>query len=255
MTKNIVLAGGPDDGRVIAVANDATTYTVVKPLKTDGFKILLTSTQQGIYQQTGEFSGMNEVFTWQGWKWKSMTVNELRVGNYILFKQNSEGKGKIGQMKRGDFGVFNDEEYHPIALTPEWMQQYHKKVEDGSSQFKEWAASTLNIDIDDQLKYDQGTSKADIAKLVLSAVANQIPFILHNGPNRFCVIIPKLQIIAIYGHYNQAEILTDKQFQNRIKMLYVIYPQFDYASLKLVQSALELAITNFKSDPPNQITG
>lgn len=68
MTKNIVLAGGPEDGRVIAIANDATTYTVVKPLKTNGFRILLTSTQQGEYQQTGEYSGMNEIFDWKGWK-------------------------------------------------------------------------------------------------------------------------------------------------------------------------------------------
>jgi hypothetical protein len=68
MTKNIVLAGGPADGRIIAVAKDAKTYTVVKPLKTDGFKILLTSTQQGEYQQTGEYSGMNEIFAWKGWK-------------------------------------------------------------------------------------------------------------------------------------------------------------------------------------------
>lgn len=68
MTKNIVLAGGPEDGRVVAVANDAISYTVVKPLKTNGFKIFLTTDQQGIYQQTGEFSGMDEIFTWQGWK-------------------------------------------------------------------------------------------------------------------------------------------------------------------------------------------
>lgn len=68
MTKNIVLAGGPEDGRVIAVANDATNYIVIKPLKTNGFKIMLTSTQQGEYQQTGEYSGMNEIFVWKGWK-------------------------------------------------------------------------------------------------------------------------------------------------------------------------------------------
>lgn len=68
MQKNIVLVGGPEDGRVIAVANDATTYTVVKPLKTDGFKILLTSARQGQYQQTGEYSGMHEIFAWKGWK-------------------------------------------------------------------------------------------------------------------------------------------------------------------------------------------
>ncbi len=138
---------------------------------------------------------------------------------------------------------------------PEWMQQYHKKVDGGSDQFKQWAASALLIDIDDQLKYDQGTGKADVAGQVLNAVANKNPFILHNGPQRFCVIIPNLQVIAIYGHYNQTEILDDKQFQNRVKMLYVIYPQFEYASLKLVQSALELAISNFKDSPPNQITG
>ena len=68
MTKQIVLAGGPDDGRVITIPKEATNYTMVKPLKTNGFKIMLTSTQQGVYQQTGEFSGMDEIFTWQGWK-------------------------------------------------------------------------------------------------------------------------------------------------------------------------------------------
>lgn len=68
MTKNIVLAGGPEDGRVTAVANDAINYIVVKPLKTNGFKIMLTSTQRGEYQQTGEYSGMNEIFVWKGWK-------------------------------------------------------------------------------------------------------------------------------------------------------------------------------------------
>lgn len=143
----------------------------------------------------------------------------------------------------------------PYDQRPEWMQQYHKEVEGGADRFKEWAANNLNIDIDDQLKYDQGTGKAGIAEQVLQAVHNQIPFILHNGPKLFCVIIPKLQIIAIYGHYNQTEHLNDKQFQNRVKMLYVIYPQFEYASLKLVKSALELATTNWKDDPPKQVTG
>lgn len=68
MTKNIVLAGGPEDGRVITVAKDQKTYIVVKPLKTNGFQIFLTAQQQGVYQQTGEYTGMNEIFTWQGWK-------------------------------------------------------------------------------------------------------------------------------------------------------------------------------------------
>lgn len=144
----------------------------------------------------------------------------------------------------------------PYDPRPEWMQQYHALVETGTFQFKDWATQNLNIDIDDQLTYDQGTGKAGIAGQVLEAVANQTPFILHNGPKRFCVIIPKLQIIAIYAHTgNTTEILDQKQFQNRVKMLYVIYPQFAYASLRLVQSALELAITNWKDNPRNQITG
>lgn len=131
----------------------------------------------------------------------------------------------------------------PYDPRPEWMVEYHKKVEGGASQFK----ASLNIDIDDQLQYDRGTGKADVAGQVLHAVANQIPFILHNGPQRFCVIIPKPQIIATYTRNgNTTEILGNKQFQNRVKMLYVIYPQFDYASLKLVKFALELAITNWK---------
>lgn len=52
-----------------------------------------------------------------------MKVNDLRVGNYILFKEFGEGDGEIGSMKRGDFGRFNNEEYHPIALTPEWLKR------------------------------------------------------------------------------------------------------------------------------------
>lgn len=68
MTKTIVLVGGPEDGRTAKVDATAKTYTVVQPLKTNGFQIMLTSTQQGTYQQTGEYSGMNEIFTWKGWK-------------------------------------------------------------------------------------------------------------------------------------------------------------------------------------------
>lgn len=144
----------------------------------------------------------------------------------------------------------------PYDPRPEWMVEYHKTVEGGSSQFKDWARQSLNIDIDDQLQYDQGTGKAGIASQVLEAVEKQIPFILHNGPKRFCVIIPKLQIIATYTpNGNTTEILDIKQFQNRVKMLYVIYPQFAYASLKLVKSALELAITNWKDNPPNLLSG
>ena len=53
-------------------------------------------------------------------------ANELRIGNYILFKQFGKGKGKIGQMKPGDFGRVGcddpeESEYHPISLTPEWL--------------------------------------------------------------------------------------------------------------------------------------
>jgi hypothetical protein len=135
----------------------------------------------------------------------------------------------------------------PYDPRPEWMQKYHKQVDSGADQFKEWAHQNLNIDIDDQLKYDQGTGKADVASLVLNAIVQQIPFILHNGPQRFCVIIPKVQIIATYTRNgNTTEILDTKQFQNRVKMLYVIYPQFSPATLKLVRSALELAIGQWK---------
>jgi hypothetical protein len=68
MTKNIILVGGPADGRLVAVPHDQKSYTIVQPIKTDGLKILLTSTQQGEYQQTGEYSGAMEIFTWKGWK-------------------------------------------------------------------------------------------------------------------------------------------------------------------------------------------
>jgi hypothetical protein len=144
----------------------------------------------------------------------------------------------------------------PYDPRPEWMQLYHKQVDSGADQFKDWAHQNLNIDIDDQLKYDQGTDKADVASFVLNAINKQIPFILHNGPQRFCVIIPKIQIIATYTRNgNTTEILDTKQFQNRVKMLYVIYPQFAPATLKLVRSALELAIEQWKDSPPKRITG
>lgn len=141
----------------------------------------------------------------------------------------------------------------PYDPRPEWMQQYHKETTGGVDRFKEWARQNINIDIDDQLQYDQGTAKADMASQVLQAITMQMPFILHNGPKRFCVIIPKLQIIAIYAWAgNTTEILDAKQFQNRVKMLYVIYPQFSPASLKLIQSALELAIQQWE-DPAKKM--
>lgn len=68
MQKNIILVGGPEDGRQLSVPNDQKTYTIFQLIKPEGFKILLTSTQQGEYQQTGEYSGMNEIFVWKGWK-------------------------------------------------------------------------------------------------------------------------------------------------------------------------------------------
>jgi hypothetical protein len=63
-------------------------------------------------------------------------ANELRIGNFILFKQFGQGKGKIGQMKPGDFGRVagddpEDSEYHPIPLTPEWLERCGFEKEDG----------------------------------------------------------------------------------------------------------------------------
>jgi hypothetical protein len=68
MSKSIILVGGPDDGRQLTVPSDQKAYTIVNPIKTNGFSILLTSTQQGEYQQTGEYSGLMEIFAWKGWK-------------------------------------------------------------------------------------------------------------------------------------------------------------------------------------------
>jgi hypothetical protein len=143
----------------------------------------------------------------------------------------------------------------PYDPRPEWMQQYHKEIK-GADQFKQWARTNLNIDIEDQLQYDQGTGKVDVAGMVLNAITLQIPFILHNGPKRFCVIIPKVQVIATYTiNGNTTEVLDQKQFQNRVKMLYVIYPQFAHASINLLKSALELAIEQHKDSPPKLTTG
>jgi hypothetical protein len=135
----------------------------------------------------------------------------------------------------------------PYDPRPEWMQKYHQVTTGGADEFKQWARGALNIDIDEQLEYDQGTGKADVANQVLQAITAQTPFMLHNGPKRFCVIIPKLQIIVIYAYIgNQVEYLNAHQFQNRVKMLYVIYPQFSYINKNLLTSALELAITQWK---------
>lgn len=143
----------------------------------------------------------------------------------------------------------------PYDPRPEWMQKYHKEIK-GADQFRDWARVNLNINIEDQLQYDQGTGKARVADMVLQAINLQIPFILHNGPQRFCVIIPKIQIIATYTiNGNSTEVLNEKQFQNRVKMLYVIYPQFAPASINLLKSALELAIEQHKDSPPKPITG
>lgn len=143
----------------------------------------------------------------------------------------------------------------PYDPRPEWMQKYHNEIK-GADHFKDWARANLNIDIEEQLQYDQGTGKADVADMVLQAISLQIPFILHNGPQRFCVIIPKLQVIAIYAYAgNTTEVLNEMQFQNRVKMLYVIYPQFAPASINLLKSALELTIEQHKDNPPKLLTG
>lgn len=142
----------------------------------------------------------------------------------------------------------------PYDPRPEWMQEYHKETAGGADRFREWARQNINIYIEDQLKYDQGTGKADMAGWLLNALTQQTPIVLHNGPKRFCVIIPKLLIIATYTiNGNTTEILDAKQFQNRVKMLYVIYPNFSPASLMLVKSALELAVKQWKDNPPNRI--
>jgi hypothetical protein len=148
------------------------------------------------------------------------------------------------------------DDLQPYDPRPEWMQQYHKEVQGGADRFKDWARQNINIDINDQLQYDQGTGKSDVAQQVLHCIGEQVPFILHNGPQRFCVIIPKLQIVVIYAYSgNVAEYLNAKQFQNRVKMLYVIYPQFSPLSSKLLKSALELAASQWKDSPPKQLPG
>lgn len=51
-------------------------------------------------------------------------ANELRIGNYILFKEYGKGEGIIGRIKPGDFGrvVGGSDEYHPISLTDDWFK-------------------------------------------------------------------------------------------------------------------------------------
>lgn len=75
-----------------------------------------------------------------------MMVNELMVGNYILFKLFGKGAGKIGAMKKGDFARFNNEEYHPIPLTPEWLERCGLKQKPPEpDDLPQWENLNMNI--------------------------------------------------------------------------------------------------------------
>jgi hypothetical protein len=99
-------------------------------------------------------------------------VNELRIDNYIFFKQFGKGKGKIGQIKPGDFGRVKcddpeDSEYHPIPLTPEWLERCGFKGvwlefnhgcqisahKDGTSIIGGWDSATSNQSVEVPCKY------------------------------------------------------------------------------------------------------
>lgn len=86
-------------------------------------------------------------------------ANELRIGNLIIFKQFGQGEGKIGEIKCGDFGRVkcddpDESEYHPIPLTPEWLERCgfvdHGPHDNGQHS---WHHSNLTVGFDGKCFY------------------------------------------------------------------------------------------------------
>lgn len=129
---------------------------------------------------------------------------------------------------------------------PDWMKEFHSSVKGGSDQFKKWAKESAEINIDKQLAYDEFTGDNKNAALIVEAITNNQPFMLYADHKRACVIIPKINsIITIFpGSNSQSEILTPRQFQNRVKMLYVTYPNFDYPPFGVLKSAFKMLLMN-----------
>jgi hypothetical protein len=70
MTKTIILAGGPDDGRTETIDCALTSFKVVHP-KPINLQQVVLNMRIGVYQQTGEYDWTREIFTWTGWQEES----------------------------------------------------------------------------------------------------------------------------------------------------------------------------------------
>lgn len=125
---------------------------------------------------------------------------------------------------------------------PQWMVDFHNETKGGSDRFRQWAKSNLNINIDRQLEQDAGNGDTDKARMVLEAIVRKKYFMLYQDAKRFCVVLPKINaIVTIFpGDQHTVEILRPVDFQNRVKMLYVIYPNFEYPSKKIIGAAMKL---------------
>jgi hypothetical protein len=123
---------------------------------------------------------------------------------------------------------------------PDWMREFHDSTRRQTDQFK----SSLTIDINKQLLYDSLVGEGQKAEKLIDAISQNTPFILYQDGQRFAVVIPKMKIITtFYPKDCTVEILDEKQFQNRVKMLYVAYPSFEYPTLKLLRDIITSVMT------------
>lgn len=139
---------------------------------------------------------------------------------------------------------------HKVAVNdprPQWMQDFHNETRGGSLRFKDWARQSLHIDINKQLRHDTISGKTSMAGKINEAISAGNPFMLYQDHTRSCIVFPKIRtIISIFpGQESSIEILDDRQFQNRVKMLYVIYPSFDYPDKVLVRAAMKMLFLTF----------
>lgn len=138
----------------------------------------------------------------------------------------------------------------PYDPRPEWMQEFHKETSKGSDTF----GKNVFIDIDKQLEYDKKHGRTNKAPQVLQAMEAGNPFMLYADGKRFCVIIPKLSAIVTYypGDIITIEMNPD-HFQNRLKQCYVIYPNFETPSKKLLSLVLVTIMKQCKIEPVKQL--
>lgn len=98
------------------------------------------------------------------------------------------------------------------------------------------------IDINKQLAQDAATGKSEVAVKILQAIAANKPFMLYENTQRFTVVIPKMKAILTFfpGAQSTVELLDELQFQNRVKMQYVIYPNFETPTKAILKQAIKL---------------